>query len=141
MLFREPLKAALASAGPSDDGALLVRDADDGVVETCLHVRDAVVTFLLPLALTIFSGSMVSSRERDRRRGRLLLVLLNRLARSGGGFGFLGSFGAGAGAAGAAAGGAPSGSFFLLALLIFFRRRDGRRRLGEQRDYWEFRQP
>ena len=45
------LKATFASAGPSDDSTFLIGDADNGVVEACLDVRDPVDDVLAALGL------------------------------------------------------------------------------------------
>lgn len=48
------LEAAFSGAGPSDDGAFLVRDAHDGVVEARLNVGDAMNDILAALGFHDF---------------------------------------------------------------------------------------
>ena len=45
------LEAAFAGAGPADDGAFLIRDADDRVVEAGLNVSNAMNDVLAALGL------------------------------------------------------------------------------------------
>ena len=59
-------EAAFSSARPSDDGAFLVGDADDGVVEAGLNVRDAVGDILAALGLDDLQRfDAVVERKRD----------------------------------------------------------------------------
>jgi hypothetical protein len=54
--FARALEAALAGAGPADDGAAEVGDADNGVVEAGLNMGNAVADIFRTLRLDDLDG-------------------------------------------------------------------------------------
>src|SRR4029077_15320454 len=85
------LKTAFSGPGPANDGAFLVRDADNGVVKAGLNVSNAMNDVLAALGLDDLQGLDVVIKRMGHTGGSpfLLVVLLCRLSGRRGRFGFL----------------------------------------------------